>query len=75
MDTEALETINQLQQELSDVQAALTSKQADLELSATIGKRLLENNHELTCRYEETVRDFTAQLEVGSVLDSSNKLR
>jgi hypothetical protein len=64
MDHPTCENCLELHSALADARKVLASKQADLELSATIGKRLLEDNHELSCRIEQTVSEYSGRLEV-----------
>ena len=57
------EQLMRLRQELEDAQSTLQSKQSDLELSATIGKRLLEENIDLGNRLDAAVTAHAAQIE------------
>ena len=57
------EQLMRLRQELEDAQSVLQSKQSDLELSATIGKRLLEENIDLGNRMDAAVTAHAAQIE------------
>ena len=56
--------IQQLTAELDDTRSVLNSKLESLELSARIGKKLLEDNNELAMKYESAVQDFSTRSEV-----------
>lgn len=58
------ETEQRLAAELEDVKAVLAVKQEQLELSARIGKRLLEDNSELSSKLDATVQSLSSQIEV-----------
>jgi hypothetical protein len=58
------ETEQRLAAELEDVKAVLAVKQEQLELSARIGKRLLEDNSELSLKLDATVQSLSSQIEV-----------
>ena len=56
--------VQQLLAEVDELKSTLNVKQEQLELSARIGKKLLEDNSELAAKYEAAVEQSSAQLEV-----------
>lgn len=53
-----------MERELRETQALLEEREKDLVTAAELGKKLLESNHELNARLEESAREWAARTEV-----------
>ena len=62
------EEIARLQSALDEAYALIESRDSDLHLSATYGRRLLEDNAELSRKYEALSTELSAKIEVCVVL-------
>ena len=62
-----------LLQELDEVYELLSNKEKDLQLSATIGQRLLSENQALNEKYQQTLRQ--QELDVDDLEQEAHRLR
>ena len=58
-----MDLVQQLTAELDEAKAVLNVKQEQLEMSARIGKKLLEDNGELSAKYEAAVGSMSGTIE------------
>jgi hypothetical protein len=64
------EEILRLRTELDEAYALIESKESDLQLSATYGRRLIEDNAELSRRIDCQSTDFSKKIEVPRISDA-----